>query len=149
MSENFNKDLDLGELAEMYVTDVLTAHFKEEVERDASGGKLWDLKSKSGKTFEVKYDKRSSITGKMAIEYNYNEKPSGIKTTKADYWVYVLGGEVWIAHTQAILQLLFAGYRRMMKVKGGDGGNSSMLLLKKEQWQKVFVKIYPDDKINA
>ena len=141
MSENFHQDLRLGELAEIYVEDILTAHFHEEVERSAIGGKGYDLISKSGIRFECKYDKMSSITGNLALEYAYNGKPSGIKVTKADYWVQVMDGDVWIAHTQAILQLLFAGYRRMMKVKGGDGGNSSMLLLKKEQWQKVFVKI--------
>jgi hypothetical protein len=38
-------------------------------------------------SFEVKNDNLMNKTGNIAIEYNYNDKPSGILTTLADYYI--------------------------------------------------------------
>ncbi len=37
--------------------------------------------------FECKFDRMSQSTGKVAIEGNYKGKPSGLTTTKAEFWL--------------------------------------------------------------
>lgn len=43
-------------------------------------------------TVEVKNDVRASDTGNLYIEFECRGKPSGIQTTEADAWAFVLGG---------------------------------------------------------
>lgn len=38
---------------------------------------------------ECKRDRMALLTGNMAIEYEQNGKPSGIATSRADYWCYI------------------------------------------------------------
>ena len=39
-------------------------------------------------TYEVKADRQAHTTGNIAIEFEYNNKPSGISVTRADYYAY-------------------------------------------------------------
>ena len=49
------------------------------------------------KSVEVKYDKRSETTGNIIIEYEKNNKPGDILTTKANYWcIHTSTGFLWI-----------------------------------------------------
>ena len=49
------------------------------------------------KSVEVKYDKRSETTGNIIIEYEKNNKPGDILSTKADYWcIHTNTGFLWI-----------------------------------------------------
>lgn len=49
------------------------------------------------KSVEVKYDKRSETTGNIIIEYEKNNKPGDILTTKANYWcIHTITGFLWI-----------------------------------------------------
>jgi hypothetical protein len=48
-------------------------------------------------TIEVKYDKMSYDTGNYMIETSYGGVPSGISTTKADWWIQVDNNKsIWI-----------------------------------------------------
>jgi hypothetical protein len=52
---------------------------------------LWHSLSKSGNvTVEVKTDRIAHRTGNVAVEFMYNNRPSGILTTKADEWFFVV-----------------------------------------------------------
>ena len=49
------------------------------------------------KSVEVKYDKRSETTNNIIIEYERNNKPGDILTSKADYWcIHTSTGFLWI-----------------------------------------------------
>lgn len=67
-SSSFTHDLSFGEKAEDWANDIF----------------------KGGKKVEVKYDRIAHKTGNVFIEYESRNKPSGIATTDADYWVYKL-----------------------------------------------------------
>ncbi len=55
---------------------------------------------------EVKYDRRASETGNLCIEHHFNGKESGILTSKASFWVFVLSpNEIYLA-TPLLLQSL-------------------------------------------
>ena len=67
-SSSFTHDLAFGEKAEDWANDIF----------------------KGGKKIEVKYDRIAHRTGNVFIEYESRNKPSGIATTDADYWIYKL-----------------------------------------------------------
>ena len=46
----------------------------------------------SSKTIEVKRDSWTYKSGNIAVEYESRGKPSGIRTSKADWWCFVLSG---------------------------------------------------------
>ena len=43
-------------------------------------------------TVEVKRDDRAAQTGRFFVEFECNGRPSGIQTTQADYWTFIVGG---------------------------------------------------------
>lgn len=79
---------------------------------------------------EVKSDRQASITGNMAIEYECNDKPSGLTSTTADYWLYFVvhkdKDECYKIPTNELKDLV----KNCRKVRGGDGYKSKMYLLK-------------------
>ena len=66
-NSDFKHDLELGEMAETDFHLML-----------------------SEKKIEVKYDRKTKETGNVYIEFESRNKPSGIKTTQADYWTYFI-----------------------------------------------------------
>ena len=56
-------------------------------------GEGWVGKMLSNKTIEVKFDFACYRTGNFYIEYSSRGKPSGIATTKADYWMLIASTE--------------------------------------------------------
>jgi hypothetical protein len=88
--------------------------------------------------FEVKADKLAHKTGNFCIEYECNNKPSGIETTKADYYAYFIIGEkteLYIIPTSSIKRKI----KKMLfhkKINGGDGYRSCMYLFKMDLFQK-------------
>ena len=79
---------------------------------------------------EVKSDRQASFTGNMAIEYECNNKPSGLTSTTADYWLYFVvhkdKDECYKIPTDELKELV----KDCRKVRGGDDYKSRMYLLK-------------------
>ena len=66
------------------------------------------------KSVEVKYDKRSETTGNIIIEYEKNNKPGDILTTKADVWcIHTVNGSLWIKPISIIECMLRHNYREI------------------------------------
>jgi len=87
---------------------------------------------------EVKNDNMSYKTGNVAIEIECRGKPSGINTTKANYWVQIILGEPYITTPSLIKKILKSDAVPKKFVVGGDkGSNTKMVLFK----QKDFIKI--------
>lgn len=71
------------------------------------------------KSVEVKYDKRSETTGNIIIEYEKNNKPGDILTTKADVWcIHTVNGYLWIKPLSIIECLLREEYKKIELNKG-------------------------------
>ncbi len=70
-TSNFDLDLKDGEIAEEIVRRLL-----------------------GSKKVEVKWDKLAMFTGNLAIEIESRGKPSGLSTTEADWWCFVLGSDL-------------------------------------------------------
>jgi hypothetical protein len=99
-----------------------------------------------GFTTEVKYDVMASKTGNVAIEIRNTKqnKPSGIAGTRADLWCHTLEDEVWLGNVNEI-RLYIAQNKPERTIKNAGDGNATVLLYKKDDIRKVFVRI---DKLN-
>lgn len=75
------------------------------------------------KTAELKQDFQCFMTGNIAVEFACRGKPSGIVTTKADYWVYTIhdvGGKVYAMTTTKRLRKLCDSKSYIRIVDAGD-----------------------------
>jgi len=68
---------------------------------------------------EVKRDLKSSETGNVAVEVAYHGQPSGIITSPATYWAFVLDGEAVLIKTADLRAAVLTGKYR--DVSAGDG----------------------------
>ena len=96
---------------------------------------------------EVKSDRQAGRTGNMAIEFECNNKPSGITSTEADYYIY------FIIYSDDIqedglpreecykipIKKLIKIAKECRKVRGGDGNRSCMYLVHKSIVRKYLI----------
>lgn len=120
---HFNFDLDLadGHEGERQIHDLIEMLFKDR------------------NKIEVKRDFAVSDTGNVAIEYKDRGKWSGISTTTADWWMFVLDGPryqgsrvVWV-RTEILKQLVkwftHPSHNRKYYKSGGDNGAARMVVI--------------------
>ena len=139
MTQNkFRKDLNFGQVYEKLALNYFdfdeaefrNGYFKEYDFSFVKNGKITKV--------EVKSDRCTSKTGNLCIEYAYNGNPSGIETTEADYWAYVVlymrGSTVkrykcYIIPTGILRELV----EECRAVYGGDDYKSSIYLLPRDK----------------
>lgn len=102
--KNFDLDFKDGDIGEKLVESILK-------------GKM-----------EVKRDFRCHITGNIPIEVSYKGSPSGLSTTEARNWAFVLN------HSRTIVIVPTNKLKRIIAnkdtIRGGDNNLSEMVLLK-------------------
>ena len=109
-SNSFFHDLEFGEKAEDWVKDMFEGRIK----------------------VEVKSDRIAHETGRVFIEVYSRDKPSGISTTKADYWIYRIEGRgtAIIIPVGRLRELVKRNFEYSKKfVKGGDNDTSYGVLI--------------------
>ena len=88
----FNSDLKFARLYENLLLNYIHEDFEEaEFCPDNSLFNEWDVKVSKGNyvcKYEVKADRWANKTGNIFIEYENNNRPSGISTTQADIYAY-------------------------------------------------------------
>ena len=86
----------------------------------------------TNKKIEVKFDKLFHKTKNLAIEFKSRGKASGICTTEADYWAFILDktGIIIIADREILQEKLKVIDRKI--VSGGDDQTSQTVLIKPE-----------------
>jgi len=83
-----------------------------------------------GKKVEVKRDRKASLTGNIFVEYESRGKPSGISTTEADYWCFMVE-ETFILLTTPRLKEIVASLKGSDRERqGGDNNTSSGVLIR-------------------
>lgn len=82
------------------------------------------------KKIEVKRDFRAIETGNIFVEYESRNKPSGLATSEAYYWVYWLSEKHFITIEKNELKILCRKYLGTKRdVLGGDNNTSKGILL--------------------
>jgi hypothetical protein len=106
--KNFDIDIEYGRQGENYLLDILET-----------------------KRIEVKTDRIAHITGNVAVEYRYKGRPSGIATTEADYWSFLLYDMTTIimVPTDKLKSIARAKYKQDQITLGGDENASEMILI--------------------
>ena len=88
---NFHKDLKIAKKTEQEVSEILEANglkilsFGNNSDYDILAE--WDGHD-NPVSFEVKEDFMCELTGNVSLEFESRGKPSGIESTKADWWIY-------------------------------------------------------------
>lgn len=103
---NFKYDLKLGQVAEQDLAKIF-----------------------SEKTIEVKKDYLAQDTGNVFVEYESRNKPSGLATTQADYYCFVIEDSFILIETTKLKDLVRPLYRTSQDVPGGDDYSSRGILL--------------------
>lgn len=106
-NSDFKYDLEVGQVEEERLAHLL------------SGGKI-----------EVKRDFIAHKTGNVFVEYESRGAPSGISTTQADYWAFVLEYEtVVIIPSNRLKQKCRTAFKEGRTASGGDSDTSKGVLL--------------------
>lgn len=98
-----------------------------------------------GEKLEFKAEKLIAKYGNICIEYRSRDRPSGIMTTEADYYVImsIVGdeaAEVWKVPTEAIREMIAKkSYHR--DTRGGDGWANQMFLFRKELFSPYRIDV--------
>lgn len=115
--------------------------------KDKKCFKDYDLKvSKKDiiKTIEVKADRLAYKTGNIAIEFECNNKESGINSTLSTHYYYFIikpnGYDVYKILTKKIKKLI-ENKKYFRIVSGGDNYSSKMYLFKLELFEKYKLDI--------
>jgi hypothetical protein len=136
----FRDDLVVGKEGEQMFIDFLIGLGATDIEQ--RDDYCWDIKcSLHGEqvTFESKYDKAAERTGNAAIEISSRGHASGICSSKADFWVQIVGQEFYILKTSTLRYLILCN--NFKKVAGGDDKLNEMLLIDLAILRKNSIKI--------
>lgn len=133
---DFDKDLDNEEKT----TEKLIEHIESRGYKvlETNDDNKYDLKvehCQTGEvaTIEIKEDFMCQTTGNIAIEFSCRGKDSGIRTTKADFYYYIIhydksGKMIDVAISVEHLKKFIAEHS-FTKKKGGDSGSNTMMYL--------------------
>lgn len=106
-NSNFEHDLKLGQKGENLLANILL---------------------KKGDLIEVKTDFQAQETGNVFVEYKSRNKLSGISTTKAHYWAFIVSNEqIVIIEIKKLKKL--CKIEGLKRIKGGDENTSEGILL--------------------
>jgi hypothetical protein len=106
-NSDFRYDLKLGQIGEKYL------------------GKILD-----NEKIEVKTDYQASDTGNLFIEYFSRGKESGIITTRATWYAFILSNDkIILISTKKLKQKCRPYLNTKRDVKGGDNNTSQGILL--------------------
>jgi len=110
-NNDFQYDLKVGQLQEKWLGDLL-----------------------EGQTIEVKRDFMASQTGNVFVEFFCRGKPSGIATTKAQHWAFILSEEtVVLLPTAKLKTLARQAHKNGRIICGGDSNASQGVLINVER----------------
>lgn len=128
---NFKNDLSFGEAFELELLKYISYDSYKKPQGKFKDYDLEIISNNINTYYEVKCDRMSFKTGNIAIEYECFDKPSGIESTKADYYGYFIlnpnGYDLYIVPVSQIKEFINKKiYKRT--VKGGDYFKSHMYL---------------------
>lgn len=96
--------------------------------------------------YEVKSDRLTYKTGNLAIEYECSDKPSGVSTTKADYYMYfTIKPDNTHDCYRIPVDVLKSYVGKGKKMRGGDGWKSLMTLVPISTFEEYKFFIFTDN----
>ena len=98
-----------------------------------------------GNTIEVKADRAWHKTGNIAVEYKFRGNPSGLSTTKAEWWCVVLTNKInprksdaiFLCEVEKLRKHLKKIFHKVRRVNGGYKNASRLLLVPVEKFLPI------------
>lgn len=135
---SFEEDLKAGKEIEEYVLSIIQQKYPKAKIMEGYFKEYDIMIPEIDKTVEVKSDVKSLETGNYVIELAYDNKPSALSTTTADYWVfYDSECLVWI--TPEKIWKAVKGLSIKQFVGNGDTKSKNAYLCPKD-----YIRIYAD-----
>ena len=136
---NFWEDLERGKIYEKKALELYGDDLKSYEEPNENDRPFYDYKltkrDGSIEYIEVKADYKGEKTGNFALEYECNNKISGIDRTRADYYIiFIIGVGIYKVKTDILKKM--SG----RIVSGGDYNKSKMRLIPIQQLQEYRIK---------
>jgi hypothetical protein len=137
---SFQSDLERGIQVEEKLVDILIEKYPcTTIIKGFKGYDIWIPEKKLG--IESKLDLKSNETGNIVVEIEMYDKPSGLMTTTADYWVFYDGKTFEFIKPMDIIRCIFdceLTYRKF--VSTGDTKPKKAFLIKKDILYKYSSK---------
>ena len=150
LNKKFKKDLKYGTTGEKIVAMYMAINGMSIVRDESTNTKDYDIVMYSPKAdknlyMEVKTDNyvdNENDTGNIAIEIRYRGKPSGISTTKADWWIYYMPeisfNNLWMMECDKLKRSIKENIKDLKVVKGGDNNWSELVLIPRKKYAQYF-----------
>lgn len=143
-NEKFNEQLKQGNDGEQVIVDFLQRQFNMRF-LNSNNTHDYDIKMIKEYTYEVKtdrYNKFKKETTNMFIETYCNGKPSGVSSSKADYFVYFFPdiNELYLIKMDDLRKMLYDGSKAIYYSGAGDRNKVNGFLIDKNNTQ-----IYGED----
>lgn len=149
---NFEKDLEFGREGERIIGVYLSLQGMKVIEGLSKDyyNPDYDLLMYSPKhdknlKMEVKTDNYicdKNDTGNIAVEIMYKNKPSGISTTKSDWFMYYMpkisSNNLWMIEVSKLKELIKTNIKDLKTVMGGDNDDSKIVLIPRNKYSKYF-----------
>lgn len=144
----FQKDLKQGKKYEKIALNYLEYDTVEHIEGNFKEYDFIITIQDEKYKIEVKSDRQASSTGNLAIEYECNNKLSGISTSLADFWIYFIvypdRDECYKIPTNELKEII----KNCKSVIGGDNNLSKMYLINKLKLKQYLIKKIKNDEDN-
>jgi len=99
----------------------------------------------NGKTYtmEIKQDFMFEKTGNVAIEFKSRGKLSGVSSSTANFWCYILKDKLYISPLVNVREKLnkYLFSKEIRVVSGGDNRSSQLLLIPLDKFYKIFKEV--------
>lgn len=130
----FNDSLSSGKQSENIVLKMVQNKYPKAYIKEGYHKEYDIMIPEINKTIEVKKDFKSQYTGNVVIEMEMNNRPSGLQTTTADWWVFHLDETeiVWITLERLKEMVKFEGYKLVEFIGEGDEISKQAYLVPKK-----------------
>ena len=130
----FNESLSSGKQSENIILKMVQNKYPKAYIKEGYHKEYDIMIPEINKTIEVKKDFKSQYTGNVVIEMEMNNRPSGLQTTTADWWVFHLDETeiVWITLKRLKEMVEFEGYKLVEFIGEGDEISKQAYLVPKK-----------------
>ncbi len=130
----FNESLSSGKQSENIILKMVQNKYPKAYIKEGYHKEYDIMIPEINKTIEVKKDFKSQYTGNVVIEMEMNNRPSGLQTTTANWWVFHLDETeiVWITLERLKEMVEFEGYKLVEFIGEGDEISKQAYLVPKK-----------------
>jgi len=139
----FNESLSSGKQSENIILKMVQNKYPKAYIKEGYHKEYDIMIPEINKTIEVKKDFKSQYTGNVVIEMEMNNRPSGLQTTTADWWVFHLDETeiVWITLERLKEMIEFEDYNLVEFIGEGDEISKQAYLVPKKDLYMYSNKI--------